>query len=87
LSLRWSRSAPPDTGGYSWPRWRIAEAEGDDENGGADVDTPNTEWSGAKPTGTTQQVEVLAVHEIEAAVAEANDAAAQLVRLPLTSGR
>jgi hypothetical protein len=30
---------------------------------------------------------VLAVHEIEAAVAEANGAAAQLMRLPLTSGR
>jgi hypothetical protein len=50
--------------------------------GGCEVDTPHRAWSAAKLAGMPQQIEVRAVHEVAAAAAETNGAAAQLAGLP-----
>jgi hypothetical protein len=54
--------------------------------GGCEVDTPpNRAWSAAKFAGMPQQIEVRAVHEVAAAAAQTNGAAAQPTDLPSTS--
>jgi hypothetical protein len=55
--------------------------------GGPEVDAPHRAWSAAKLAGMPQQIEIRAVHEVAAAAAQTNGAAAQFVGLPSTSRR